>query len=77
MSGPRVNSGLPRVRGLRFLGSGFGFRGATPSSAARLARFALAALALVAVGAALASVAFHAHRRSEVSAFERDAPPPS
>jgi hypothetical protein len=77
MSGPRVNSGLPRVRGLRFLGSGFGFRGATPSSAARLARFALAALALVAVGAALASGAFHAHRRSEVPAFERDAPPPS
>jgi hypothetical protein len=83
MSGPRVNSGLPRVRLLTFLGSNLGFRGATPSSAARLARFALAALALVAVGAALASVAalasgaFHAHRRSEVPAFERDAPPPS
>ena len=83
MSGPHVNSGLPRVRLLRFLGSNLGFRGATRSSAARFARFALAALALVAVGAALASVAplasgaFHAHRRSEVPAFERDAPPPS
>ena len=77
MSGPRVNSGLPRTRLLTFLGSNLGFRGATPSSAARLARFALAALALVAVGAALASGAFHAHRRSEVPAFERDAPPPS
>ena len=85
MSGPHVNSGLPRVRLLTFLGSrGFFFRGiSAPSAAARLARFALAALALVAVGAALASVAplasgaFHAHRRSEVPAFERDAPPPS
>ena len=84
MSGPRVNSGLPRARLLTFLGSNLGFRGVSArSSAARLARFALAALALVAVGAALASVAalasgaFHAHRRSEVSAFERDAPPPS
>ena len=64
MGGPRVNSGLPRARLLTFLGSGFGFRGVSaPSSAARLARFALAALALVAVGAALASVAFHANRR--------------
>ena len=84
MSGPRVNSGLPRARLLTFLGSNLGFRGVSArSSAARLARFALAALALVAVGAALASVAalasgaFHAHRRSEVPAFERDAPPPS
>lgn len=77
MSGPHVNSGLPRVRLLTFLGSNLGFRGVTPSSAARFARFALAALALVAVGAALASGAFHAHRRSEVPAFERDAPPPS
>jgi hypothetical protein len=78
MSGPRVNSGLPRTRLLTFLGSVFGFRGISArSSAARFARFALAALALVAVGAALASGAFHAHRRSEVPAFERDAPPPS
>ena len=82
MSGP--HSGLPRVRGLRFLGSR-GFRGATRSSAATLARFALAALALVAVGAALASVAplffaaFHdgPRRRPTSAAFERDAPPPS
>jgi hypothetical protein len=78
MSGPRVNSGLPRTRLLTFLGSVFGFRGISArSSAARFACFALAALALVAVGAALASGAFHAHRRSEVPAFERDAPPPS